>query len=233
MSYTDQLYKLQQFDSKIDATKKRLQEISANLTETESLKLARTNVAKSQTAYKQIKVKVTDLDLEVKSIQQKIKQHENRLYSGKLVNPKEATSLQDDITATKQWLEKREEALLELMIEQEEAEEHLETCKETLTKIKAEWEADQANLLAEQTQQQAIIENTKQARLSVAQFINKNHLSQYETLRQQKWGVGVATVQNGNCLSCGVMLSNRLIQQASNASQLHFCDSCGRIIHLL
>lgn len=233
MSYTQQLYKLQQLDRRIDTAKKRLQEIAASLVETKALKTARLVYKEAEEDYLRLKAQATDLDLEVKSLQQKITNHENRLYGGKLVNPKEAASLQDEIASTKRWLAKREEDFLTLLIEQEETEETLKTKKEVLAKVEADWKTSQANLLQEQKDKLLEIDETTKGRQSVAQFIDPQDLTKYERLRQKNFGIGLTTIENNACSSCGVMLSNRLVQQASNANQLNYCDSCGRIIHLL
>ncbi len=232
MSYTQQLYQLQQADSRTDAAHRRLKEIAANLVETPALIAAKSAAGQAHQRAGQGKSAVIDLDLEVKGLQQKITRHETRLYSGKLVNPKEAASLQDEIASTKRWLARREEDLLEIMINLEEAEAEAEAAQAALDKIRAEWETAQATLLAEQQQLRAEIEALRQKRPGVVQFIDPKNLKTYEALRRTRAGVAVAAIENEICRSCGVMLASRLIQQASTDSQLFFCDSCGRIIHI-
>jgi len=232
MSYTQQLYQLQQVDSAIDAANRRLKEIAANLVQTPALKTAKSTVAQAHDHARQCKATVTDLDLEVKGLQQKISRHETRLYSGKLVNPKEAASLQDEIASTKRWLAKREEDLLEAMIDLEDADAVAAEAQTSLEKTQAGWEADQSALLAEQRQLQADMAALAQKRPGIAKFIDPPNLKTYESLRRTRAGVAVAVVQDETCRSCGVMLASRLIQQASTDSQLFFCDSCGRIIHI-
>jgi predicted nucleic acid-binding Zn-ribbon protein len=233
VSYTQQLYQLQQIDSQLDAANRRLKEIADNLVESEALKLARAELKQAKEAHSRVKAIVTDLDLEVRGLQQKVTRHEKRLYSGKLVNPKEAASLQDEIESTKRWLAKREEDLLEAMIEVEDAEAVCQERERVLQETLVQWEAEQASLLEEQKDFQVKIDHLVRSRPPVTQFIDREDLARYETLRKQKGGLAVAVVEDMNCLSCGVMLSSNLIQQASTEGQLHFCDSCGRIIHVL
>ncbi len=234
MSFTQQLYQLQQFDSQVDVANKRLKEISASLVETEALKQARTELEEAEATRSRAGASMTDLDLEVKSLQQKIVQHERRLYSGKLVNPKEAASLQDEIASTKRWHSKREEDLLEAMIELEEAEAAHQARQKAYDEIKSNWGTDQASLLQEQAKLQAQVVELSKSRKSVVQFINDKDLTQYERLRKKKVGISVASIEDRNCLSCGVILSSRLCQQArSDDSRLYYCEGCGRIIHIL
>ncbi len=234
MPSTQQLYQLQKIDSQIDASNKRLKEIASSLVETEALKLAGGELKAAEAARSQARASMTDLDLEVKGLQQKIIQHERRLYSGKLVNPKEAASLQEEIASTKRWRAKREEDLLEAMIALEEAEAVHQAAQQTYDDTKSNWETDQADLLREQSQLQADIAELSQTRKSIAQFIDAKGLTRYEQLRKKKGGIAVAAVDNGSCLTCGVILSSRLCQQArTDNSKLYYCENCGRIIHII
>jgi len=78
VSFTQQLYQLQQFDNQTDAANRRLQEIAASLVESELLKQARAELEGTAAAHSQTRALMNDLDLEVKGLQQKITQHERR-----------------------------------------------------------------------------------------------------------------------------------------------------------
>jgi len=231
---TQQLYQLQKIDSQIDASNKRLKEIANNLLKTEALNLVGKELKAAEATHRQARASMTDLDLEVKGLQQKITRHERRLYSGKLVNPKEAASLQEEIASTKRWCARREEDLLEAMIALEEAEAAHQAAQQTYDAAKSNWERDQADLLQEQSQLQTDIAELSKSRKSTTQLIEGKVLTRYEQLRKKKGGIAVALVDNGNCLTCGVMLSSRLCQQArTDDSKLYYCENCGRIIHII
>ncbi len=228
-----QLYKLQQLDSRIDAVRRRLKEIAANLVETQALKTAKAEFAAAEASLNQARADAVDLDLEVKGLQQKIAKHEKRLYSGSISNPKEAASLQQEIASTKRWLAKREEDLLEAMIAQEDAETQLAEKEKTLADIRRRWETEQSDLLAEKKTLEAELAQLTADRQQQAGFIERATLSQYETLRQKKGGVAVTGVKDDTCVSCGVMLSQRMLQAAEDDSTLCYCEGCGRILFIL
>lgn len=228
-----QLYQLQQLDSRIDAINRKLAEIAANLVETDALKAAKKASAAADAALAKARAQAVDLDLEVKGLQQKIAKHEQRLYSGKISNPKEASSLQQEVASTKRWLAKREEELLEAMIAQEEAEALVAEKSAQLASARRDWEQAQAVLLAEQKTLQTELADVTANRQQQAGFIERATLSQYETLRRQKGGVAVTAVQDGTCQSCGVMLSQRLLRDAEDDSTLCYCEGCGRILFIL
>jgi predicted nucleic acid-binding Zn-ribbon protein len=233
VSNTQQLHQLQQIDNQITAITARLDEIAASLVESTALKSAKAAFDEAETMYHKTKALMTDLELEVKGLQQKIVQNEQRLYSGKVTNPKEASALQDEVASNKRWLAKREEDLLEAMIQYEEAEATYQEREEGLGQVETQWEAKQADLLAEQAERQSELEVLSQSRATLAQLIDQGDLADYERLRRKLGGVALAEVEDGTCLSCGVMLSSRLVQLAQSNNQLYYCDNCGRIIHIL
>jgi predicted nucleic acid-binding Zn-ribbon protein len=233
VSYTQQLHQLQQIDTQIMDVRKRLEEISANLVESEALRSARSTFRQAEQELKQVKTLVKSLELEVAGLQQKITANEKRLYSGKVTNPKEAGSLQDEVASSKRWLTKREEDLLEAMIDSENVEEVHEQAQVRLTDIKVTWEATQADLLQEQAKCQNKLQSLINTRTALVQLLDKRDLNDYERLREKLSGVGLAEVENDICTACGVMLSSRLIQQARADNRLHYCEVCGRILHVL
>jgi predicted nucleic acid-binding Zn-ribbon protein len=174
-----------------------------------------------------------DLELEVKGLQQKIEQNERRLYSGKIGSPKEAGALQDEVASTKRWLSKREEDLLEAMITLEEEDIALQERKTHLETVQATWQADQSDLLQEQRALAERFQTLAKSRKTAAKLVPETDLAQYERLRVKLGGVALAEVDDGICLSCGVQLSSRAVQQAQTDNRLHYCDSCQRIIHVM
>ena len=103
MSRTQHLYQLQQTDLEIESVSRRLKEIAATLGESSELKRARKMVADAEAHLAECRAEMQDLDLEVNGLSQKIDTNEGRLYSGRVVNPKELASLQDELASLKRW----------------------------------------------------------------------------------------------------------------------------------
>ncbi len=83
MSYTQQLHQLQQIDNQLQAVKARLAEISANLVESEALKSAKIAFDQADVTYRQAGRFMTDLELEVKGLQDRIAQNETWILAAK------------------------------------------------------------------------------------------------------------------------------------------------------
>lgn len=232
MADAQQLHRLQEVDTQIDGLQRRLQEIESSLIESTALKRAKTEFKEAQDAYQAAHATVTNLDLEVKSLQQKIRDHESRLYGGK-VGPKEASALQDDIVATRKWLAGREDALLTAMMTLESAEETQQTNEAALSSVQAAWEEDQADLLQEQRQLRAALDEAGKLRQTRVQILDPGDLRLYESLRLQRKGLAVVLVEDEFCPGCGVTLPSNLIQRALNEDDLQFCEGCKRILYVV
>ena len=109
----------------MDKINRQLAEIAAQLGESAALKQAKSKAEAMEEALHQAQAAMQNLNLETRSLADKIAQQEKTLYHGKALSPKEATNLQDEIASLKRRHSQREELLLEAMVGVEEAERQL------------------------------------------------------------------------------------------------------------
>ena len=231
MGRTLQLYQLQSLDSGIDETNKKLTEIAAQLGESDALKRAKATYDAAATELRKAQTKMQDLDLELKSLTDKISREEKLLYSGRAISAKEASNLQEEVASLKRRQEDREDHLLEAMVEVETCEETFVTAQTALSEVEANWKEDQADLLQAQAENSAKLVELKKRRPAVAGVVDANDLTLYEKLRKKKNGYAVALIKNGVCQRCGMTSSNNKIQLARAETELTTCGVCGRILY--
>jgi predicted nucleic acid-binding Zn-ribbon protein len=232
MSRTQHLYELQQVDLEIESASRRLKEIAASLVESNELKRARKMVVEAQARLARRRARMKDLDLEVSSLSQKIETDEQRLYSGRVTNPKELASLQDEVASLRRWRDKKEDDLLEVMVAAEEGEAALADAQAILTQVSETWRAEQGDLADEQTQLQARLGELAEQRESLVAAIGPEDMAIYERLRQRKGGRAVALVKDGICQGCRMNPPTSQVQHARSGTELVFCNNCGRILHV-
>jgi predicted nucleic acid-binding Zn-ribbon protein len=230
MTKAELLLDLQDVDSVIDRLTRRLSEIKAALHETDELIAARSarHTADESVTHKRAHRK--ELDLADAALETRIKQADQRLYSGTVKNPKELLDLQNDIASLKRQKNTLDDQLFAAMVALEEAETDLNTCTDTLTRIEAEWRASQGDLATELTQlehelAEKIVEQTA-ARVQ----LSAPDLAQYDQLRRRKGGVVVVEMEGSVCGACGVRVSAHIAQQLSQAEHLARCGNCERIL---
>ncbi len=232
MSRTQHLYGLQQVDLEIESASRRLKEIAASLVESNELKRARKMVVEAQARLAKRRARMKDLDLEVSSLSHKIETDEQRLYSGRVTNPKELASLQDEVASLRRWRDKKEDDLLEVMVAAEEGEAALADAQAILTQVSETWRAEQGDLAEEQARLQARLQELVEQRKSLVAAIGPEDMAIYERLRQRKAGRAVALVKDGICQGCRMNPPTSQVQHARSGTELVFCNNCGRILHV-
>jgi predicted nucleic acid-binding Zn-ribbon protein len=232
MSRTQRLYELQQTDTELESVSRRLKEIASALGESNELKRARKMVSDAEAHLKKCRADMHNLDLEVNGLSQKIETNEQSLYSGRVTNPKELASLQDELASLKRWREKKEEDLLEAMVATEEAEATLVDAQAILSQVGETWRAGQVDLADEQTNLGARLAELRQQKETLMTAIGPEDVTTYQHLRQRKAGYAVAAVKDGICVGCRMNPPSSQVQHARSGEELVFCNNCGRILHV-
>ncbi len=170
------------------------------------------------------------LEGEIGLLDQKITKEEQRMYSGNVSNPKELSSLQDEVAMLKKRKGALEDELLEVMVQKDQATETLERLKqekETTERASEELTASVTALTAEIETELGTHEG---ARTGVVGTIPAEVLSLYDTLREQKGGVGAAALRDGTCDGCHTKLPPMEVERVKREGGLQRCDNCRRIL---
>ena len=230
MSRPEQLYRLQQIDSKLDDYQARLEEIEAELADEEAVQAARAEVKAAEQDLQQAKKALRLAEQEVQDQEYKIKKSQDRLYSGKVTNPKELEDIQQEVGALKRYAETLEEQLLEAMLATDEAQEVYDQAQDQLAQARAERDQRHAALREEKQKLEKNVAKEQKRRKRRVADIKPADLETYETLRKRRGGVAVVMVKNRGCSACGATLGTATYQAARSPSQLTNCDTCGRLL---
>ena len=230
MHPSKQLFELQTLDLERDAKYRRLKAVIASLTEPETLRAATEAVTAAQADVTCVRTRRQDLELEIKALEAKIASVEERLYSGKVKNPKELTDLQNDSAALRRHRGKLDDTLLEAMIALEDAESKERQAQSELAQLQSEWQAHQKRLTEERGQLEAALAALTEQRNHKLAAIMPDHVQVYQRLRQEHTGLAVGRVEEGMCSACGEEISDRLLFKTRLSEGIGFCGNCGRIL---
>lgn len=230
MTKAELLLDLQNIDSVIDRLARRLGEIKATLHETDELIAARSAWHAAEESITQKRAHRQDLELADASLETRIKQADQRLYSGLVKNPKELLDLQNDIASLKRQKNTLDDQLFAAMVALEETETELKTCADNFMRIEADWCATQGDLVAESTQleQELAAKTAEQAKARVQ--LSAPDLAQYDQLRRRRGGLAVVEMEGNVCSACGVRVTAHVQQQLSQIDHLARCSNCERIL---
>ena len=214
----------------MDSAVVRLNEVEAQLGETEELVAARELVEQRRGEVHQIQERQKALDWDAEEVRGKALEIEGKLYGGTVKNPKELEDLQADLSSLRSQLRKREDALLEVMLELEDAETAFKEAEAALAELDGAWKAEQASL----TETRAALKDEMQAleakRSRQLEGMDRAALSLYQTLRERRQGAAVAVVERGLCQGCRITLPMSILQKARSGLGLVQCVSCERIL---
>jgi len=230
MSVTQQLYELQAVDLELESQEQALRRLEGQLGESEAvLKLRRRLDAENQ-RLEELRRNQHSLEWEIDDIAGKIVKGEEELYSGRIKNPKELASLQQDMEMLKGRRGELEDGVLAIMEQTEAATANTGTLGGELKTMEAEWRSRQQELAAELTQLKTLLASLRKKREALTAGIDSETVGFYDELRRQK-GTAVVGVEQGICRGCRISLSNADLQRA-RSGKLMQCSSCGRVLFL-
>jgi predicted nucleic acid-binding Zn-ribbon protein len=232
MNKAETLYRLQNIDLETDERSRRLKEVRVILGGNEELQQVRQALQDGEKKLSRQRTKLRDQELEMRSLTNKIASVENRLYSGRIKNPKELANLQGEVRYLKRRKGELEDQVLESMIGVEESEANVTEQRERLASLEKEWQETQALLSAEQNELISRLSQLKTKRAKLQKTIEAGDLALYEDLRRRRGGRAVALLEGELCLGCRVTIPTTKAKQARQGEVLTLCGSCERILYV-
>ena len=232
MRKAETLFRLQTIDLEVDERTRRLKEVKASLAGNEELQRVRQALQDGERKLIRQRTKLRDRELEMQSLTNKIASVEDRLYGGRIKNPKELANFQEEVRYLKRRKSELEDQVLEAMIEVEESEASVTEQRERLARLEEEWQETQARLSVEQSKLIGRLSQLKAQRGALQRTIEAGDLALYEDLRRRRGGRAVALLEGELCQGCMVTLPTSKAQQARQGEALTLCGSCERILYV-
>ncbi|MFC2029296.1 zinc ribbon domain-containing protein [Chloroflexota bacterium] len=231
MSVVRQLYQLQLVDTDLVQQGNRLVEVERALVGTGDVARAQQAVDETEGALGGLAVRLRDVELEIAGLNAKLKQNQDRLYSGRVKNPKELSGLDEEAAALRRRRSELEDDQLELMIEIEEQEAELAERQARLQQIDETWRANKGALLDQREGLQSRIGELTERRDDMRAEIGPGDLVLYDDIRGRLGGTAVVMLRRGVCQACGVDLPTGAARSVERSEGLHFCPTCDRLLY--
>jgi predicted nucleic acid-binding Zn-ribbon protein len=193
---------------------------------------ARAAVDDAERAIRATETHMREREWEAARFDEKLKDLNARLYSGKTRPAKELATMQKEAEYLLQGKRKEEDAVLEDMARLEEQQTELAGLKQRLAAEEAAWREEQTRLGEQRQAIQADLARLAEAREELVRAAVPADLPVYESLRRQRAGRAVARVEKSLCGGCRVFMALQQVQRARNNPGLTFCSSCGRIVYV-
>ena len=230
MGVMGELYQLQLVDTELDAAGQRLAQIEANLGETDDVIRAREAIGETESSLERLRLQLRDLELEIASLNSKLRKNQDRLYSGRVRNPKELGNLQEEANALRRRQSELEDDQLELMILIEEDEAELAERQARSRQIETMWFSEQAALTSEREALESRLAELEELRGEQRARIGPGDLALYDNLRSRLNGMAVTLLKRGICQTCGVDVPTGVARSVERGEGLQYCPTCGRLM---
>jgi len=230
MSLPKRLCELQQVDFELREQQGNLDRINRQLGESEALVESRSSLTLEKAHLVELERKQKDLEWETGDLENRMSQLNEKLYGGRVKNPKELFNLERELEDLKVKLNRKEDDLLEIMTEVEVAGDKVQVAAKQVEEVERRWQREQETLAQKQVEVDSQLLALSQRRGELASQINSEVLSTYEQVKQRK-GRAVARVEQGRCGGCLITLPLSEWQRA-RAGELVRCGNCGRILFL-
>jgi predicted nucleic acid-binding Zn-ribbon protein len=230
MGLAKRVFELQQIEQLIQAGRKQLGEVEGRINRNEALEQAGINLAAAEKELAGLEKQYKELDAEAETLRAQIKQVNDRLYGGKITNPKELQGYEQEGNMLKANLSKKDDKLLELMEKIEAGKAAGRKLKEIHKNAGTAWQVEKGELQVQADKLQVELAALETKRKEILNSVDRETLSIYEGIRARK-AQAVVKVEQGRCLGCRVSLSlSEMSHVRGNAIVL--CDNCGRILYL-
>lgn len=230
MSVAKQLYQLQEVDLEIEASEQTLSQLSRQLGDNRVVVEAQARLTSAQEQLAELKRRQRSAEGDIDDLVSKITAVEEQLYSGRIMNPKELSSLQHEVELLKTKRDQLETKALEIMDQVESTEASVTAITSEFNKLEAEWHHQQQQLSTDIEALKSKLSDLGDKRQRHSAEIDSWAVTVYDTLRKQK-GQAVVKVEQGICRGCRISLPVSELQQARSGNLVQ-CSSCGRILFL-
>ncbi|MBF8267336.1 MAG: hypothetical protein HW388_844 [Dehalococcoidia bacterium] len=232
MTVVQQLYDLLEVDEGIERCKQAVASVESALMDNRLLLQSQQMVEEARLTLKRQEVERRDLELTVESSQGKAALVQEKLYGGRVRNPKELENLQAELNILRGQQREQEGELLQLLEAIEGTQESLGNLENTLKEVETTWRREHDRLLVERERLRGDLALLEERRQRLSSLVSPGPLGLYNTLRSARLGLAVVKVERGICQGCRITLPTRVVQMARTSPTPVQCPSCSRILYI-
>jgi uncharacterized protein len=230
MSRISTLWHLQTIDQEIDDKTKRARAVGEMLANDPQVAAARAARETAQKTLNQARASLRDRELDAAGLDAKVKQVEERLYGGRVSNPKELDGLEKDLQMHKRRRSEMDDTLLTLMDAVDNAQKQADEKTQALQQLEETRAGDVAHFTREKESLAKRLAELDAQRALARAALGADTVRQYDSLRRTKAGRAVSQVKNASCGMCGVAVPTGLLNRVRTGDEIVICSGCGRML---
>ena len=224
------LLEVQQLDLEIARLSGQVGQLTAAIGDQFKVKAGELAIQQAEQSHRTAQSAQKDAEFALATLEARIKDHEQKLYSGK-GSPRDLQALQQDIEKDRERRVALEEQALKAMESAEKSAAEVERVRAAVARVLGGVSSGKEKQAVEREQAQQLLDRRRAQRDQLASGIPATFLQLYDRLRQRTLdGVAVARVVQQRCEGCQDNLPSAEIQRARHATTPVQCASCQRIL---
>lgn len=225
------LWKLHQIDASLVQIRAQASALDPGRAIMAKLEAAQKIADEKNAHAKSLSGELTDLELEQKTHDDKIKKFEKELYGGKVVNPREVANINKEIAQIKRQRGDSDVRLLELWELVPPAKAEAEEAQKAVDAVKSELQEFQKGVMTTKTKIEADYKKFSGERAAAAAQVPAGLLARYDAIRNRYGGIGMSRIQkNKTCGMCGTSLPTKVVEDVKE-DKFVTCEDCHRILY--
>lgn len=229
MDIVQSLYELQEMEGDLQKSKADLAEVVSRLDHNEGVVRSRDRAARAKAAFTKLQLQQGELDVDVQETTGRLKELEQRLYSGNTAASKDLLALQHEIKFTKEKQSELEGKLLEKMEQVEAGQKAVATIDAELAAAESAYENEIPTLQEKQQELEQHANDVAAAYQTAEAAVDASDLKTYRLLQKSK-GMAIAKVERGMCSGCTIAVPSHELQKLRTTTTPMRCSSCGRFL---
>jgi len=230
MGLAKRVFELQQVEFSIQVYVKQLEEMGLRIRHNDRFEQAQAALKMVEGERAGIEKQYKELDAEAEALRAQVKQISDKLYGGKIKNPKELVGYEQEATLIKASLNKKDDVLLDMMEKLESGRADIRKLQEEYKTAQSVWESEKIELQSQVDEVKKELGELEKKHGEMLASIDRDTLAVYQAVKGRK-GQAVVKVEQGRCLGCRVTLSVSELQHA-RGNAIVTCGNCGRILYL-
>jgi uncharacterized protein len=228
----EKLIALQQLDSAASDALKKLAD------EPERMKAFDARIDAAKQAVAGAKERLTTNQHARRDIEKDVAVHQGRLSKFReqamaVKTNQEYHAIQHEIAFAQTEIKKREDQILELMVEADDLTAGVKKAEAALATEQKTVDADRQALTKDLAQRKADLARIADDRKGVVAGLTPQVLSTFEAIAKRRGGVAIAEARDGMCTLCHVRLRPQVFNQIRRGDEILQCDHCNRIMYFV
>lgn len=229
MSEVWRLFQIQQMDTRIAEVEKAVVRLRGDDGHLARYAAFEAECQELEGAQKRQKKELRELELEDATLRDRAKALSAKLYGGRITNPKELQTFEEELQHVKARIDAVEEDILTRMEAVESGDTDLADRCAQLETARKQRDLRQGDLDAEGRRLVTELKGLREQRGKLAAEADPTTLKRYDDLRIKKNGLAVVRIVQSACDGCRMHLTDMKVQQARSET-VTTCGTCGRIL---